>query len=116
MSCSLSLWRGSRTAGRAAACRVVPGRGEDRERPPGDPATARMQSRQPPTRLPPQESDISRFENPVSTQPHHFHLPLLQTRLSSYYPPALNSLEWSPTCDGGLKPVGLLAAVIGYSR
>src|SRR5271165_2831654 len=92
MSRSLSLWRGSRTAGRAAACRAFPGPDEDRERPPADPATARMQSRQPPTRLPPQESDISRFENPVSSQPHHFHLPLLQTGLSSYYPPALNSL------------------------
>src|SRR5271165_30474 len=103
MSCSLSLWRGSRTAGRAAACRAVPGRGEDRERPPGDPATARMQSRQPPTRLPPQESDISRFENPVSSQPHHFHLPLLQTRLSSYYPPALNSLGSSTLRVGTIE-------------
>src|SRR5579864_6824989 len=31
-----------------------------------------MQSRQPPTRLPSQESEISRFANPVSDQPLHF--------------------------------------------
>src|SRR5260370_20956004 len=31
-----------------------------------------MQSRQPPIRLPPQESEISRFANPVSEQPLHF--------------------------------------------
>src|SRR4051794_26212968 len=41
-----------------------------------------MQSRQPPSRLPPQESDISRFGNPLSEQPLHFTAPVLQHGLT----------------------------------
>src|SRR4051794_25888817 len=46
-----------------------------------------MQSRQPPSRLPPQESDIRRFENPLSEQPLHFNPLVLQSGLT---PPPLS--------------------------
>src|SRR3954453_3989335 len=68
MSCSTSRWRGWRTAGRAAAYKVGPAHAGDRGPPPATPAMAQMQSRQPPSRLPSQESDISRFGNPLSEQ------------------------------------------------
>src|SRR3954447_20351058 len=87
MSCSRSRWQGWKTAGRAAADRVVPAHAEDRGRPPANPATAQMQSRQPPSRLPPQESDIRRFENPLSEQPLHFNPLVLQSGLT---PPPLS--------------------------
>src|SRR6266852_2196298 len=69
-----------------------PCHGADQALPPADPATAKMATRQPPTRLPPQESEIRRFANPVSYQPLHFAHPMLQRGLSQPVPAALNSL------------------------
>src|SRR6187551_2143094 len=70
-------------AAHGAACRVVPVPGVDREPPTASPETTRMQPRQPPIRLPPQESDIRRFANPLSYQTRHFAPPVLHRRLSS---------------------------------
>jgi len=50
-----------------------------------------MSPRQPPTRLPPQESDFRRFANPRSYQLLQFSRLVLQRGLSSGYPAALNS-------------------------
>src|SRR3954447_18266348 len=108
MSCSRSRWQGWKTAGRAAADRVVPAHAEDRGRPPANPATAQMQSRQPPSRLPPQESDIRRFENPLSEQPLHFNPLVLQSGLTP--PPLSVEQPWSrapaPSANIGPPPLG----------
>ena len=55
-----------------------------------------MWSRQPPTRLPPQ--DIRRFVNPHSYQPLHFKPPVLRHQLSSACAPASNSLGSPRAC------------------
>src|SRR5208283_3753690 len=88
--------RGWRTATRGEACISVPVHGGDQALPPADPATAKTATWQPPTRLPPQESDIRRFANPRSYQPLQFDQPVLRRGLSSAQTPALNSLAYDP--------------------
>src|SRR6201994_323226 len=92
MSSRRSRWRGWRTAAREAVCRFAPAPGVDQERPPASPATARIWSRQPPIRLPFQESDIRRLVNPLFYPALHFAYPVLQRGLTSALPAALNSL------------------------
>src|SRR5271165_1312028 len=58
-----------------------------------------MATWQPPTRLPPQESDIRRFANPRSYQPLQFDQPVLRRGLSSAQTPALNSLGFDTDND-----------------
>src|ERR1700752_5303064 len=96
MSSRRSRWRGWRTAAREAVCRFAPAPGVDQELPPASPATARIRSRQPPTRLPSQEADIRRFVNPLSDPALHFAHPVLQRGLTSAHPAALNSLGCPP--------------------
>src|SRR4051794_33821749 len=64
------------------------------------PAAVRTLSRQPPRRLPSQESDICRSENPVFDPSLRFIAPVLQARLRSRREAALNSLDAPPprTC------------------
>src|ERR1700755_3441702 len=92
MSSRRSRWRGWRTAAHEAVCRFAPAPGVDQELPPASPATAQIRSRQPPTRLPSQKSDIRRFVNPLSYLALHFAHPVLQRGLTSAHPAALNSL------------------------
>src|ERR1700757_5438709 len=95
-------WRGWRTAAREAVCRFAPAPGVDQERPPASPATARIWSRQPPIRLPFQESDIRRLVNPLFYPALHFAYPVLQRRLTSTLPAALNSLARNaPSASNG---------------
>jgi hypothetical protein len=90
-SCSRSRRRGWKTAARRAACTACPPPGADQELPPASPTAARMQPRQPPIRLPPQESDIWRFGNPHCHPPPRFGSKLLHFGLTSAAVAALNS-------------------------
>src|SRR5208283_2649262 len=71
------------------------------------PATAKMATWQPPTRLPPQESDIRRFANPRSYQPLQFDQPVLRRGLSSAQTPALNSLVTASLIAATVVDIGL---------
>ncbi len=75
----------------AAVGRACPPPGADQEPRSTCRATVKTRPRQPPPRLPPQESEICRFESPRSHRRSHFASQVLRIGLNTSDPRALNS-------------------------